>query len=772
MKKIFLLLILCFGFFFLGGSIMKAETTTSIYHIVTTAGVDASKEITINWHCDDSGSYVLLTESTDTEFLNAKKLKPTMEKYWSTEGIKNANTTDTFYTKRRYVCYLELTDLSPRTKYIYKVCLKNEESSVYHFTTAGLTNEWKFTAFCDYQKKYNSVSHDLIERLNKIAGNPSLVVCSGDLIDTAAFEAEWSWLFDDNKKTFSNFIFMSAPGDHEYWGSDTSPIPMMPEPATYNNILKNPSNGASLSKNSNYYFYYNNVLFVSLDFLDSNTVSNAKIDEEATWFKNTIKSLEGTFQYLVVFGHKSIYGSTIEDSSVAKKIRPQWYPIFDECKVDLVISGHDHMHSRTYQLYNNMVSDDPLVGTYYMDLGSSGNKRRTLDNSTAEDGLHQKVLDIKTLGISLGAVITVNESNMLVECYDQTGVRKDQFSIKAKRSAPELPESDFNQEKFLNDIEITPKSVNEKIATLKLNESSELKYIKMIEVVSKKTILSELISYNKIPEKYDLYDVEGNKLKIRVTLWDKRTIEMEKYVKVDGEIGDFSDDLDKEYKVTVTNKYTSFSNLTYKLYVDGELYQEYEKPPIKEHTFTFGFDQITDNHTYKLEVYNGGELIGEKEGSFEKKCDHFLDLSKYESGGDPIECLNVGDKVLLVGMKYWEVFHEVDDGVIKLTKDNILEITGEGESKFEMTSGCIIFIYGVKVGDTEATSPDSPTEPDTPTEPDKPETPTEPDTPSDPVIEPTPAPEAKKGCASGAIQMIYSIMAVMGLAFLFRRRYL
>ncbi len=769
MKKKIIFVLLTFLGFFLGGVFVKAAENPSIYHIVTTAGVDASREITINYHADDSGSYVLLTEATDKEFEKALKYKPTMEKFWSTEGVKNASTTDSFYTKRRYVCYLELTDLTPRTKYIYKVCLKDEESAVYYFTTAGLTNEWKFTAFCDYQNKYNSVAHDLIDRINRIAGNPSLVVCSGDLTDTAAFEAEWTWLFDDSKNTFSNFIFMSAPGDHEYWGSDTSPIPMMPEPATYNNLLKNPSNGASLSKNSNYYFYYNNVLFVSLDFLDSNTVSNAKIDEEATWFRNTIKSLEGTFQYLVVFGHKSIYGSTIEDSSVSKKIRPQWYPIFDECKVDLVISGHDHMHSRTYQLYNNMVSEDPMLGTYYMDLGSSGNKRRTLDNSTVEDGLHQKILDIKTLGISLGAVISVTDSAMLVECYDQEGVRRDQFTIKAKRSAPDLGENDFNQEKFLSDIEITPLAVHEKIATLKLNNSSELKYVKLIEVVSKKTILSQLINYNNIPNKFDLYDVEGNKLKIRVTLWDKRTIEMEKYVRVDGEIKDFSEKLSTEYKVSIINDYKSFSKLNYKFYVDGALYSEYEEASYMNHSFTFDFDQITSDHTYKLEVYSGDELIGEKEATFTKKCDHYLNMKEYGSGST-IDSLKVGDKVLLVGLaEGTEVHGEVNDGVIKLTKDLVLEVVGEGESYFETINGCIVFIFDVKVGDgktNEETTPTDPVDkdPTTPTDP----KPTEPEPVNeDPVVvEP-----AKKGCASAAIQSIYSILALLALAFIIRRKY-
>ena len=137
--------------------------------------------------------------------------------------------------------------------------------------------------------------------------------------------------------------------------------------------------------------------------------------------------------------------------------------------------------------------------------------------------------------------------------------------------------------------------------------------------------------------------------------------------------------------------------------------------------------------------------------------------------------LKVGDKVLLVGLaEGTEVHGEVNDGVIKLTKDLVLEVIGEGKSYFETINGCIVFIFDVKVGDgktNEETTPTDPVDPNptTPTDPTL-DDPTEIDhnpTEDEPiVIEP-----AKKGCASGAIQSIYSIIMVLGLAFIFKKRF-
>ena len=740
------------------GGIKVNALSKPVYHIVTTSGENSSHEITINWHSEKSGSYCLLTLESDTLFNNAVKIMPTEENLWSTEDTYNATKSDSFATIKRYVCYLELKDLNPRTKYCYKIVLGDYESEVHRFLTAGLTSEWQFLGFCDFQSHYNTMVHTLVNKLYKDFGRPPLVICSGDLVDTGAFEKEWSHLFDDYN-TFNDFIFMSAPGDHEYHGDGTSPVPMMKNADTFNNFLKNPSNGASLSKNTSYYFYYNNVLFVSLDFLDSNTVSNDKINEEVTWFKETIKSLEGTFQYLIVFEHKSIYGSTSIDSSVSKRIKPQWYPVFDECGVDLVLSGHDHEYSRTYKLYNNKISNDETKGTYYLDLGSSGNKRRDLDGTTSSDGLHEEVLDIKNMNISLGALFDVNENRIVVSCIDQNGDTQDFFVIKPKRSALELGKLDFDVNKFTSDINIELTDFDNHKGILKLNDSSELKYVKKIKLTSKRNILNEDIKYTDLSSSYELNNISTNTITISVTLLDNTVVEIEKNILPVGEISNLEVILNNNYSLKFNNNIKSYTDLDYFLTIDGKKISLLSFDNLTEGLVNVDLEYLKKDFNIGIEVFDKDNLIKKYELNVLKKCDEYLILDK------EIIDIEIGKTLLLIP-KIGKVIDKIDEVIC--INDGVLKVTGYGESDIVLKIGDDEIIYHLKTEEQEVTNPTEVTEPDEEIEPA-----TDITEPDEKVtdIKPNSTSENKSGCKSLSIIKMLSMLSAIGLIFIFRKLY-
>ena len=58
--------------------------------------------------------------------------------------------------------------------------------------------------------------------------------------------------------------------------------------------------------------------------------------EEVQWFEETLDRLQGTYQFLVVYQHKSIFGSEIVDSNVARYLRPQWFPVFQKYMLQMV----------------------------------------------------------------------------------------------------------------------------------------------------------------------------------------------------------------------------------------------------------------------------------------------------------------------------------------------------------------------------------------------------------------------------------------------------
>ena len=81
-----------------------------------------------------------------------------------------------------------------------------------------------------------------------------------------------------------------------------------------------------------------------------------------------------------------------------------------------MISGHDHEYSRTKPLINSIVNE---YGTVYLDLGSSGDKRRNTGVSVKSDCIYDKYIDIKENSFSLGLVGTFENHMLSLEVRNQ-----------------------------------------------------------------------------------------------------------------------------------------------------------------------------------------------------------------------------------------------------------------------------------------------------------------------------------------------------------------
>ena len=430
MKRIFFFLTLCLVLGVGGGS-AAAQPAQDIFHIVTTVGEDPAASITVNYHCRSCDSYVLFTLAGDTAFAQAKKAWPVSQR-WSTADIGNTAKASTFYTQERYVCYATLNGLEADTPYRFKIVSSNGESDVRTFRTAGKEGPWNFVAFTDFQHRENPVTLPLIQMMKELAGNPALMLCSGDQVDVAGNEYVWTFLLDND--TFKDFVYAASPGDHAYWASDkvNGGYPQYDYAYTFNRLFHFPQNGAPSSRNTSYWFRYNNILFVALDMNNSDIATGDRFNDQVRWFGETLDRLAGTYQYLVVFEHKSVFGSEIIDSVVGRRLRPQWYPVFQKYRVDLVLSGHDHIYSRTFALDGDQVAADPANGTFYLDMGSSGDKRRPLDPSLTDSPRYAKVMDLKELDQSCAANIEVDETCLKVTVYNQHRQIVDSFSIPRK----------------------------------------------------------------------------------------------------------------------------------------------------------------------------------------------------------------------------------------------------------------------------------------------------------------------------------------------------
>ncbi len=399
-------------------------TKNYFFHVNNTVTIEPHSSVMINYHTSLNDSYILYTNANDQLFNNALKISPTITK-WSTRGLKNANQNESF-SKERYICFAKIDGLASG-KYIYKIVGCEKESDIFSFVIEEARKEFEFIMLADMQYGNNQVTHKLVKTIKSVAPKASLIVGSGDLVDYGDQEDEWSSLFDN--QLFDGMTLAFATGDHEYWGEHTVKYTQYEAPHTYLSIMHYPLNGAIICKGSNYYFKYQNILFVALDMNDSNQSKGIKFDEQVKWFVKTIEELRGSYDFLVVLEHKSLFGSTIIDSAVAKNLTPMWYPIFNKYHVNLVLSGHDHIYSRTYPISGNTPSVSNN-GTIYLDLGSSGNKRRNIDDSLLYSKLHAKVIDLKEQATSLGAIVNVVDKKMLVKVYSLVGEVVDEFVIR------------------------------------------------------------------------------------------------------------------------------------------------------------------------------------------------------------------------------------------------------------------------------------------------------------------------------------------------------
>ena len=95
---------------------------------------------------------------------------------------------------------------------------------------------------------------------------------------------------------------------------------------------------------TDYYYTYGDVLFITIDTNNYNCATHENVIKRAVEENKDCK-------WRVVTFHQDIYGSGYDHSdSDGIVLRTQLTPIFDKYNIDIVLQGHDHTYSRTYQL--------------------------------------------------------------------------------------------------------------------------------------------------------------------------------------------------------------------------------------------------------------------------------------------------------------------------------------------------------------------------------------------------------------------------------------
>lgn len=253
-----------------------------------------------------------------------------------------------------------VSGLAAGTTYTYKVGNGSVWSGEGTFTTDDGNDSVSFVAIADVQasnlENFKKGARALDAGL-AYADGADFVVNLGDFTNDSTNE-EWGYYDEAFGALNLTYTIAPAAGNHDGMG----------QAYWFNNMFCLDTSESVQTKNGvNYSFDVGNAHFAVVNTNDALSVSNAQMK----WLKNDMNSTDKDWK--IVFMHKSPYtlgkdGKWPDALYLQKKLAG----VCDECGVDLVMSGHDHMYLRTKALKNNAPS---AKGTTYVLSGTAGSKR-------------------------------------------------------------------------------------------------------------------------------------------------------------------------------------------------------------------------------------------------------------------------------------------------------------------------------------------------------------------------------------------------------------
>ena len=156
---------------------------------------------------------------------------------------------------------------------------------------------------------------------------------------------------------------------------------------------------------TDYYYRYGNVLFIVLDTNNYNCATHENV------MKKAINENKDAKWRIVVF-HQDIYGSGYDHSdSDGMVLRTQLTPLMDKYKIDVVMQGHDHTYSRTFQL-----EGDGKDHTSYSTYGYKSVEEAEKDSDyQAQNNCYEIV------NKTVGGTVTNPEGTVYLEANSATG---------------------------------------------------------------------------------------------------------------------------------------------------------------------------------------------------------------------------------------------------------------------------------------------------------------------------------------------------------------
>ena len=312
--------------------------------------------------------------SSEVQVAKAKDVK---DGVFPTEYASFSSTYVLATNKVGYSAYdATITGLEENTEYVYRIVSTGRASDMFYFHT-GSFGDYEFVFVGDPQLQTAAEGEywkDTLVTIDEEFNTP-FIISAGDQICTPNSEAEYGYFIADE---MAGTAFAPSIGPHHDDRSGMSPS----YKDHYNVPNESTAYGVSTS-GGNYWYTYNNTLFMHLNMADTAAPTNG--EHKAFMQEAMAANPDVTWNFVVM--HTSLFstGSHSDPNGIYFNgeigvYRPKMAPIFTSLGIDVVLSGHDHVYVRSHMMKYEKVSSDKVYdsntvyqpeGTLYLCANSS-----------------------------------------------------------------------------------------------------------------------------------------------------------------------------------------------------------------------------------------------------------------------------------------------------------------------------------------------------------------------------------------------------------------
>jgi len=370
------------------------------YHITNNFAQDSSSAFLVQWHNDTNVAKQALQIVTRNG--NAEDIRTIIA-----EGITwnpTKTPTDVGPYESRNIFKIEITDLNPNTRYVYRIgSPEGWSQDFFHLTSSGTNANFSFTVAADSQDNVFNQMRSTFRAANEFDANNRFFLIAGDISD---YPQENTSEFPNYTKVANDFNIRTpiavTQGNHDTYLVNTSNRDgyVFGSAEVFNSFVTFPENGWNQGahhgphRSKSYYFYYNKVLIIMLNtFATQNATGPAEPvhTAQAAWLREILQHDKDNqlSKYIIVVTHIPFFAgrgsSNNNEPWLMAPTRAAYGKILSDFDVDICFFGHDHVYTRSEPIKitgtttgNTRLQDmdffDTPNGTIYSIAGSIGPK--------------------------------------------------------------------------------------------------------------------------------------------------------------------------------------------------------------------------------------------------------------------------------------------------------------------------------------------------------------------------------------------------------------